>query len=155
MCCIFWPHETHINDWLVSNDIFKILICSVCRSFPHSWLITRFVTRVIWRVPHVVQELCSHPEHLTSPSVSSEVRVAPFLVFYVMFCRSLFYVLSFYFVCHCVFHPCSIYAFWMPLFGIIKHIFSSILCSISDKGECKSWIIYILKETSIFVKAKG
>jgi hypothetical protein len=93
---------------LLSN---KILICSVCRSFPHSWFITRFVTRATRRVPHVVQELSSHPEHMNSPSVSIEVHVTPSLVFYVMFCRSLFYVLSFYFVCHGVFRPCSIYAF--------------------------------------------
>jgi hypothetical protein len=51
---------------------------------------------VIVHVSHVVQERLSHPEHLTSSSVSSEVRVAPSLVFYVMFCRSSFYVLPFY-----------------------------------------------------------
>ena len=109
---------------MLSNNIFKILICSVCQSFPYSWLITRFVTTVTRRVPRAVQELCSHPEHLTSPSVSSEVRVAPFLVFYVMFCRSLFYVFSLYFVCHCVFRPSSMYDLNVSL--ILSNIFLTV-----------------------------
>ena len=68
--------------------------CSVCpnhnRSFPHSWLITGFITIVTRRVLHVEQELLTLPEHLSSPSVSSFVRVARSLVFCVMFCGSLF-----------------------------------------------------------------
>jgi hypothetical protein len=45
-------------------------ICSTCRntsrSFPHSWLITRFVTRLTRRVSLVEQELPTLPEHLSS-----------------------------------------------------------------------------------------
>ena len=40
-------------------------------SFPHSRLITGFVTRVIRRVPLVEQELLTLPEHLSSPPVFS------------------------------------------------------------------------------------
>ena len=42
-------------------------ICSIVvntsRSFPHSWLITRFVTRLTRRVPLVEQELLNLSEH--------------------------------------------------------------------------------------------
>ena len=34
------------------------------RSFPHSWLVTGFVT---WRVPHVEQELLTFLKHMSSP----------------------------------------------------------------------------------------
>jgi len=37
------------------------------RSFPHSWLITEFVTRVTRRVPLVKQQLLTLPEHMSSP----------------------------------------------------------------------------------------
>jgi len=51
----------------------------------------------IWfvaRVPHVEQEMITPPEHMSSSPVLSGVRVARYLVFYVMFCRSLFVLLS-------------------------------------------------------------
>jgi len=37
--------------------------------FPHSWFITRFVKRVTWQAPHMVQELLTLLEHLSSPLV--------------------------------------------------------------------------------------
>jgi hypothetical protein len=46
-------------------------ICSTCRkhfpSFPRSWLITWFVTRLTRRVSLVQQELLTLPEHMSSP----------------------------------------------------------------------------------------
>jgi hypothetical protein len=54
------------------------------QSFPHSWLITELVTRV------------TRLELMSSPPVFSGVRVARSLVFYVMFCRSLFVLLSYF-----------------------------------------------------------
>jgi hypothetical protein len=44
--------------WSVPTDIFL-----------HSWLITGFVTRITWWVPHVEQELHTFPEHLSSSLV--------------------------------------------------------------------------------------
>jgi len=64
------------------------------RSFPHSWLITGFVTRLTWRVPLVEQELLTLSEHLSSPPVFSGVRVTWSLVFCVCFvdrCLSFFF----------------------------------------------------------------
>jgi hypothetical protein len=53
----------------------------------HSWLITGFATRVTWRVPHLEQV------PLTLPRFRG-VRVSRTLVFCVMFCSSLFVILS-------------------------------------------------------------
>ena len=47
------------------------------------------------------------------------VRVARSLVFFVMFCRSLFVLLSFFSFVDCVDCSSSIYGFWLP-FGIFK-----------------------------------
>jgi hypothetical protein len=46
------------------------------RFFPHSWLITMFVSRLTWHVPLVEQELLTIQEHHISPSVFSGVRVS-------------------------------------------------------------------------------
>jgi hypothetical protein len=54
-------------------------------SFPHSWLIIGFVTRLTRRVPLVEQELLTLPEHLSSPPVFSGVRVTWSLVLCVCF----------------------------------------------------------------------
>jgi hypothetical protein len=55
------------------------------RSFPHSWLITGFVTRLTRRVPLVEQELLTLPEHQSSSPVFSVVRVTRSLVLCVCF----------------------------------------------------------------------
>ena len=60
-------------------------ICSTCRintsrAFPHSRLITGFVTTLRRRWPLVEQELLNLPEHLSSPPVFSGVRVTRSLV---------------------------------------------------------------------------
>jgi branched-subunit amino acid transport protein len=57
----------------------------------HSWLITGFVTR--W-VSIVVLEWLTLPEHLRSSSVFSGVCLVQSLVFCVVFCRSLFFLLA-------------------------------------------------------------
>jgi len=75
--------------------------------FPHSWLITVFVTRVTRRVPFVDQQLFTLPEHMSLSPVVSGVRVTWPLVLCVMFCRSLFVLLSF-FSGHCVVSPSPI-----------------------------------------------
>ena len=86
--------------------------------FPHSPLITGFVTRLTRRVPLVEQELLpTLPEHLCSPPVFSGVRVTRSLVLYVCF---VYHCLSFctFSFGHCV--VCSsIYDSDCP-FGIFK-----------------------------------
>jgi hypothetical protein len=64
------------------------------RFFPHSWLITRSVTRVTQRMLYVEQELFTRPEYQRSPPVFRGVRVARSLVFFLRFCRLLFFLLA-------------------------------------------------------------
>jgi hypothetical protein len=64
------------------------LVVNTSRSFPHSWYITGFVTRLARRVPLVEQELLTSSEHLRSPPVFSGVRVTRSLVLYVCFVDS-------------------------------------------------------------------
>ena len=53
------------------------------------------MTRVTRRVPHVEQELLTLPENMSSPPVFSGVRFVRSLVFCIVFCGSLFVILSF------------------------------------------------------------
>ena len=110
--------------------------CSVCHNHicSHSWLITRFVTRVTRRVPHVLQELLTHE----FTPVVSEVHVGQSLVFCVVYCRLSFVLLSSFFwpLCclfffdlrlliipfdHCIVCP-SIYDFWLLLLTIVLSV---------------------------------
>ena len=60
-----------------SNDHgYVSLVVNTSRSFPHSSLITRLVTRLTRQVPLVKQELLTLPEHMSSPPVLSGVCVA-------------------------------------------------------------------------------
>jgi hypothetical protein len=93
-------------------------ICSTCRKhfpvFPHSRLITGFVTRLTRRVPLVEQELLTLPEHLSSPPVFSGIRVTRSLVLYVYFVDRCLYFCTFSFG-YCVVWSFSIYGFWLLL----------------------------------------
>ena len=63
--------------------------------FPHSWLITEFVTRLTWRVPLEEHELLTLPDHLNSPPAFSGVCVIRSLVLCVCFvdrCLSFLYI---------------------------------------------------------------
>jgi hypothetical protein len=73
-------------------DVFLCRNHKLNLSFPHSRLITGFITKVTRWVPHVEQELLSLPEHLDLDFGGN--RVARSLVFLVMFCRSLLVFLS-------------------------------------------------------------
>ena len=83
-------------------------------SFPHSLLITGFVTILKRRVSLVEQELLTFPEHLSSPPVFSGVRVTRSLVLYVCFVDRCLSCCPFSFD-HCVVCSSSIYGFWLPL----------------------------------------
>jgi len=108
-------------------------VVNTSRSFPHSWLIIRFVTRLTRWVPLVEQELLTIPEHLSSPPLFSGVRVTRALVLCVCFVDR---CLSFFFwpLC-CLFFDLRILIsplvstnsswircllFWLPPFGIYK-----------------------------------
>ena len=63
---------------LIITKTTQMFVLIIIRSFPHSLLITGFATTIRWRVPLV------HSRFLVG------VLVARSLVFYVVFCRSLF-----------------------------------------------------------------
>jgi hypothetical protein len=88
----------------LTTDMFHLSL-----TFPQTWRITGFVTRLTRRVPRVEQELLTLLGHLSPPSVFSGVRVTRSLVLCVCFVDC---CLSF------IFCP-SIYGFWLPL-GIFK-----------------------------------
>ena len=93
----------------MTTDMFHV---NTSRSFPHSRLITGFVTRLTRRVPLVEQELPTLPQHLSSPPVFSGVRVTRSLVLYVCFVDRCLSFCTFSFG-HCV--VCSsICGFWLP-----------------------------------------
>jgi hypothetical protein len=79
-------HNGRIWNICVTNDHGYVpLVVNTSRSFPHSRLITGFVTRLTRRVPLVEQELPTLPEHMSSPPVFSGARVTRSLVLYVCF----------------------------------------------------------------------
>jgi hypothetical protein len=90
------------------------LVVSISRSFPHSWLITRFVSRLTRRVPLVEQELLTLPEHLSSHPIFSGVRVTRSLVICVCFVYRCLSFCTFSFS-NCVVCSSPIYRFWLPL----------------------------------------
>ena len=98
----------------VTNDHGYVpFVVNTSRFFPHSWLITGFVTRLTRRAPPVEQKLSTLPEHLSLPPVFSEVHVTPSLVLCVCFVNRCWFFCPFSFG-HCVICP-SIYGFWLPL----------------------------------------
>ena len=80
----------------VTNDHGYVPLVNTSRSFPHSWLITGFATRLTRRVLLVEQEPPTLPEHRSSPPVFSGVDVTRSLVLCLVFCRSLFVLLFFF-----------------------------------------------------------
>jgi hypothetical protein len=89
-----WP----LWNICVTNDHGYVpLVVNTSLSFPHSWLITGFVTRLTrqW-VPLMEQQRPTFPEHLSSSPVLSGVGVIRSLVLCVCFFRSLFVLLYFF-----------------------------------------------------------
>ena len=103
-------------DWplwniCVKNDYgYVSLVVSTSRSFPHSWLITGFVTRLPRRVPLEEQELFTLPKHRISPMGISRVRVTRSLVLCVCLVDRFLPFCNFFFS-HCVVCSSLIYEF--------------------------------------------
>ena len=111
--------------------------------FPHSWLITWFVTRLTRRVQLVKQELPTLPKSRSSPSVFSGVRVTRSLVLCLCFVERCFSFCLFSFG-HCVVCP-SIYGFWLPLWYL-----QTLLTVTSDNLACN----FVKRYTKNFHKMK-
>ena len=85
----FTEYLCHLHISQTNEHGFVPFFIITILSFPHSWFILGFVTRVTRRVALVEQELFTLPEYLSSPAVISRGHVAQSLVFSVVFCRSL------------------------------------------------------------------
>jgi hypothetical protein len=99
----------------VTNDHGYVpLVLNTSRSFPHSWLITGFVTRLIRRVSLVKQELLTLPDHFCSPPIFNGIYAPQSVVLYVCFVDR---CLSFcpFSIGHCVACSSSIYGLSLPL----------------------------------------
>jgi len=106
-----WP----LCNICVTNDHGYVpLVVNTSRSFPHSWLITGFVTILIWLVLLVEQELLTLPEHLRSPPAFSGVRVTRSLVLGACFVEHYLSFWTFSFG-RCVVCSSSTYGFWLFL----------------------------------------
>ena len=101
LCCPLW------NICVTNDHGYVPLVVSTSRSFPHSRLITGFVTRLTLRVPLVEQESLSLLEHLNSPPVFSGVSVTRSLVLCVCFVDR---CLSF---CTFPFGQCFVFDIWI------------------------------------------
>ena len=78
MCSFFLCVKLNVLWMFMMN--YVPLVVSTFWSFPYSWLIIGFVTRLPRRLPLVQQKLLTLPEHLSSPAVFSGVRVTRSLV---------------------------------------------------------------------------
>jgi hypothetical protein len=87
-------HDYSLRNICVINDMFRLIVVIRMWSFPHSSLITGFVSKVTRGVPHTEKELLNLSEHMCSPSVVKGFLLL-YIVFFVVFCRSLFVLLLF------------------------------------------------------------
>ena len=100
MHCANFPNTSKLHNYRISVPQMTTDMFCFSNQYPVlSSFMTyhQFVIRVTQWVLLVQQELLSLPEHLSSPLVFSWVCVARSSVFCVMFCRSLFLLLFFFF----------------------------------------------------------
>jgi hypothetical protein len=114
------------NICVTHDHRYVPLVVNISRSFPHSRLITGFVTRLTRRVPLVEQELLTLVEHLSSPPLFSGVRVTRSLVLHVCFVDGCLSFCTFSFG-HCVVCSSSIYGFWLSLWYLQTLLRTNIL----------------------------
>jgi hypothetical protein len=148
----FWLLLWYLQTLLKFADNVRISF------FPHSRLITGFITRLTRRVPPVEQELLTIPEHPSSPPVFGGDRVTRSLVLYVCFVDR---CLSF-----CTFHLAIVLS--VPLrytdydcpFGIFKlflcllhkgKLVTSIYCKLFVIGRSRSSVSIIWLRFSRFL----
>jgi hypothetical protein len=112
------------NFSITDHGYVPPVVINTSRSFPHSWLIIGFVTRLTRRVSLVEQEQLTLPGHLSTPTVFGGVRVARSLVLCVCFVDRCLSFRTFSFG-NCVVCSSSIYGFWLPLW-YLQTLLSSI-----------------------------
>ena len=137
---------TDITLWniCVTNDHRYVpLVANTSRFFPHSWLITGFVTRLTQWVPLVEQELLTLLEHLSSPPVFSGVHVTRSSVLCVCFVDHCLSFCTFSFG-HGVVCSSLIYGFWLRLWYLQALLSYPILYLDPLEGNIFIYIPYYL-----------
>ena len=110
-----------VSYWLSWSHLFKSFTIYVC----HKWQ---------W----ICSVYCSHNPTLSSSPVFSEVRVAKFFVFCVMFCRSFFCP----FFCHCIVCSTSL-CFVEGKLESLKCLLLILICRVNiDKAVLKPYCHY-------------
>jgi hypothetical protein len=115
----------------ITTITYKKFVFRTDQSFHNPWRIIWFATRVTQWVSHVEQNCLPFQ---STPSFSG-VRVVRSTVVCVVFCRSLFIILSLSFFHYIVCHLLSIYGIWLPLLSSIYGIWLPLLSSI-----CGIWL---------------
>jgi hypothetical protein len=104
-CCL-------LRNVCVTNDHGWVsFVVIIIQPFPHSRLITGFVTRVTRWVPHADQELLTLLEH---PIFCVKFVLLDFEFSVWCFVHHCLSVCSFS-IGHCIVCPSSIYGFWLPI----------------------------------------
>jgi hypothetical protein len=119
-----WP----VWNICVTNDHGYVPLDGyISRSFPHSWFVIGFVTKLTRLVPLVERELPVLPQHLSSPRFLVELALLDlYLYVYV-----LWIVICPFSFGHCVVCSSSIYGFWLPLWYL-----QTLLIFYSRRGVC-------------------
>ena len=120
-------------------------------SFLQSWLITVFVTRLTRRVPLVEQVLLTPPEHLSSPTAFSGVRITRSLVLCVHFADRCLSFCTFSFghcvVCSSVFWPlcCLFFCLLAIVLYVLLHIQILIIPLVSSNSSSNKHMVSFLE----------
>ena len=131
-----WLDQPLRNICITNCHAYVPFVVITIQSFSHSWLITRFVWRVTWRVPPVEHELLIIPEHLLD---FSTIHVAQYSVLYIIVFG------------HCIVIPSPIYDFWLHLW-YLQTFFVTVLLDIPSHNWFKkdrytqtktTWKLYV------------
>ena len=108
---LFYSENSVIHNYLYNNTFYSAVVL-----FEQSHFGFIPPQGFIRQVPLVQQELPTLPEHLSSPPVFSGVFVTQSSVFCVMFCRSLFVLLNFFFLPFC----CLSFDLWILITPLVS-----------------------------------
>ena len=132
------------NVWVTNDHGYVPLVVNTSRSFPHSWFIIGFVTIVTHDGFHQWSRNClPFRNTCVYPWCFSGVRVIWSLVLSVMFCRSLFVLLSF------LFWPCVVFSV------LLRFTDSDYRLSVNKLFNIRNNIIVISSVTLIQSKNKS
>ena len=92
---LFYSENSVIHNYLYNNTFYSAVVLFEQSHF--DFILNSFIRQV----PLEEQELPTLPEHLSSPPVFSGVFVTQSSVFCLMFCKSLFVLLNFFFLPLC------------------------------------------------------